>query len=563
MLARSAAQPRLIGARSRTAVTRGFILAVAVSTALLLTLFVDHVQTPLGWAVFAVSFVSIFTNLYQPLLFVRGWFLRRRGAYGMPRPTPVRGSAEGIAFIIASCNEPFEVAKMTFDCAYRAQYSGPREIIVVDNTPDTDDAEFLLWKAYVESHAGRDRTTRVVFRHNPDLAGKKPGNIDLAQKLIANSEYVVFLDVDSSLPLNADLLDRAVGRFQADPWLGVLQFHTVPTNSHFNRLSRAVAVSQHALRLSYLFRSRGGFSMFYGHNAMWRRSLLDVNGSWLEHYRDNVIVTEDLLKTLGVYKHGYTFEYLDVPTGEWVPSSLSALDSMWMRWTYGGLQVLFKYFRPIVTAPGLSFTQRFDLTAMLVGYVTTPLIAPLAFLWFAVFPAAQAAIVTAAVMWLPLVVCAGIMWRAHPGPEGLPVLKRLGDLYAGLFLVEAFILAVQTRAVANFFARKKQGWRVTAKCTEQKPRGLEILRNNRFMVALSGVAMLACVAGWGFCSGFSLSGLVDYSVLALIPAHLLTCVVVFGREVQGADSSVLAAVIDPEPLYADEIRTPVPMGADR
>ena len=236
--------------------------------------------------------------------------------------------------------------------------------------------------------------------------------------------------------------------------LGVLQFHTVPTNNHFNRLSRAVSVAQHALRMTYLMRARGGFAMFYGHNGMWRRSLLDVNGSWLEHYRDNVIVTEDLLKTLGVYTNGYSFEYMNVPTGEWVPSSLKALDSMWMRWTYGGFQVLFKYFRPIVTAKGLSRMQRIDLATMLVSYGTSPLTYPLAFLWFAVLPAAQAALLVSLVLWLPMLLCAGVMWRHHRGADRRPMLKRLGDLYAGMFLVETFILAVQTRAVVNFIAGK-------------------------------------------------------------------------------------------------------------
>lgn len=540
----------------RNVVSGRFLLTVAVITLLVLAVFVQHVDSPVKWVIFTLSVLPIFTTLYNRLLFLKGSVVNRDEVFA-PHPTgSTRTTLPGVALIIASCKEPFEVAKMTFDCAYRARYSGTREIIVVDNTQDTTDVDFRLWKSYVESHAGRDAGIRVVFRHNSDSAGKKPGNIDLAQKLIVDSEYVVFLDVDSSLPLDTDLLDIAVNRFEDDPKLGVLQFHTVPTNNHFNRLSRAVSVAQHALRMTYLMRARGGFAMFYGHNGMWRRSLLDVNGSWLEHYRDNVIVTEDLLKTLGVYTNGYSFEYMNVPTGEWVPSSLKALDSMWMRWTYGGFQVLFKYFRPIVTAKGLSRMQRIDLATMLVSYGTSPLTYPLAFLWFAVLPAAQAALLVSLVLWLPMLLCAGVMWRHHRGADRRPMLKRLGDLYAGMFLVETFILAVQTRAVVNFIAGKKQGWLVTAKGTEDRPRGLEVLTGNRFMVGLSGLTIVALVAGWGHCHGFAASALFGYLVVALIPVQLLLCIVVYGGEVQGADEDVLTAVIDPaglEPVIGEEL----------
>lgn len=536
-------------------VSPGLIATVAALTVGLMALAVPHLDGPAEWLVLAISVLPVFTTLYHRLMFARGYLLHRHRADAPAPGRPVSSRPPAVAFVIASCDEPFEVARMTFDCAYTARYSGTREIIVVDNTVGTGNAEFLLWKAYVESHIGRAEDIRVVFRHNADSAGKKPGNIDLAQRLIAEAEFVVFLDVDSSLPVDTDLLDLAVSRFAADPRLGVLQFHTVPTNNHFNRLSRAVGVAQHALRISYLMRARGGFAMFYGHNAMWRRELLHANGSWLEHYRDNVIVTEDLLKTLGVHAHGYTVDYLNVPTGEWVPSSLRALDSMWMRWTYGGFQVLCKYVRPILTAPGLSRTQRVDLATMLVGYGTTPLVYPLAFVWFAVLPTAVAAVATAAVVWLPQALCAAIMWHRHHGPAGRSAAGRLADLYAGMFLVETFILAVQIRAGVNFIAGRRQGWQVTAKGAEDKPCALATMLGHRFMVALSALSLAAIALGWAW-HGFGAAALVGYAVLALIPLQLLVCLAVFAGQVQGPDEAVAAAVIGAGPVSPVALNAP-------
>ena len=528
----------------RRVVSGRFLLTVAAITGLIVIVFAQNLDAPLKWAVLAISIVPIFTTVYHRLLFLKGWFLHR-DLFSSPRLESARRELPGLALLVASCEEPFEVAKMTFDCAYNARYTGTREVIVVDNSLNIDDAGFRMWKSYVEMHAGRNPRVRITFRHNADSAGKKPGNIDLALKLITNSEYVAFLDVDSSLPLERDLLDFAVNEFLNDPKLGVLQLHTVPTNSHFNRLSRAVAVAQLALRMSSLMRASGGFAMFYGHNAIWRRSLLDMNGPWLEHYRDNVMVTEDLLKTLGVYRHGFVLKYVNAPTGEWVPSSLKSLESMWMRWTYGGFQVLFKYFRPIVTAQSLSFTQRVDLMTMLVGYGTSPLVYPLTFLWFATFSAAQAAVLTFVILWLPPLFCFGIMWRQHGGTQRAPILKRLGDLYAGIFLIETFILAVQTRAAANFIAGKKQGWQVTSKSAQGRPRVHQVLFDNMFLVGLSGLGVAGLIAGWGWFHGFAVNAVVSYAVLALVPVQLIVFVIVYGGQVQGADEDVNAAIIDP------------------
>ncbi|WP_219818853.1 hypothetical protein, partial [Mycobacterium kansasii] len=159
---------------------------------------------------------------------------------------------------------PFEVAKMTFDCAYLTPYHGPREIIVVDNSPDTNSTDFTRWRQYVQSHAEKDNDIRVVFRHNCRKGGLKPGNVDLAQTLIEAAQYVVLIDVDSSLPMHGNFLARAVNEFEQDDRLGVLQFHTMATNDHFNRLTGPVAVAQNALRIEHLIRANGGFAMFYG-----------------------------------------------------------------------------------------------------------------------------------------------------------------------------------------------------------------------------------------------------------------------------------------------------------
>lgn len=520
-----------------------FIVATVGVTALCFYLLLRNGYTPLGWVLVAVSVVPVYATIYEAALFTRA-LLRRRSVPETPLLDSVSLRAPGVAFLIASCEEPFEVARMTFDCAYTAPYVGPREIIVVDNSAAVDSVDYQRWKQYVESHAERDPDIRVVFRYNDDRAGLKPGNIDLGQSLIDSAEYVVFLDVDSSLPMHEDLLARAVNEFERDPQLGVLQFHTVATNAHFNEMTGAVAVIQNLLRIKLLLRASGGFAMFYGHNAMWRRSVLEINGPWLEHYRGNVMITEDLLKSVGVYARGYTSRYLDVRAGEWVPSSLEAMESMWTRWAYGGCQVFSKYARQIVTAKAIPTLVRIDLLMVLMSYAILPLFFPISLLWYLVFPAAQVGLMTFAMLVIPRLLAGWLIHRRYTGELSTSWRRKLWDLYAGLFLLDTFILAVSFRAVLKFVAGSGQGWRVTAKGLEERPSWWQVVRGRVYVIGLAVVLIVALFAGWGLHTGFTPTRLVDYLPLASVAVNLVVFIVVFGRQVRRPEASVEGTTID-------------------
>jgi hypothetical protein len=217
---------------------------------------------------------------------------------------------------------------------------------------------------------------------------------------------------------------------------------------------------------------------------------------------------------------------------------------MWMRWTYGGFQVLSKYFRAIVSAKGLTTTQRIDLVTLIGSYAATPLIFPIVFLWFAVFPPALVATMTFLIIFLPPMLYAGLYWQLDRSAEPRGLIHRAWDLYSGLFVIEAYVFMVQLRAVVNFVAGKKQGWRVTAKSGEDKPRRRDILIDNRYMVTVAAVAIAVLFAVWGYHSGFDHSVLKYHLVVALIPVNLLLCVLVYGGQVQGANDSADEATID-------------------
>jgi len=373
--------------------------------------------------------------------------------------------------------------------------------------------------------------------------GLKPGNLDLAQTLIGEAKYVVFLDVDSSLPLRDRLIERSVVDFESDERLGVLQFHTIATNDHFNSLTGPVAVAQNTLRLLHLLRADGGFAMFYGHNAMWRRSLLDAQGPWLEYYRGNVMVTEDLLKSVGAYTRGYTSRYVDVPTGEWIPSSLDALESMWMRWAYGGFQVLFKYHRGIVKSRNLAPLERLDMLTFMASHLAA-LFYPLSMFWFLFFPPARVGILTFVMIFLPPAISALVISRRYSSELSVSASKKLWDLYAGFFLIQPFILLVGLKGVFNFLVGVKQGWRVTAKHVEDKPSWPQVLARHRYVLGVASAILLTLVAAWGIQTGFSPAELMNYLPPAFISFNLILCVVLYGRQGRSAENYIEGTTID-------------------
>lgn len=537
-----------------------FFLVTLILTGMCFAILLDDIRSVAGWILFALSVIPVYATIYQTILFAKAGLFHRRWARDLPpAPTESGAALPSIAFVIASYQEPFEVAKMTFDCAVSAPYDGPREVVVVDNSHDVDSDDFTRWKEYVESHAGRDERVRVLFRYNDRKGGLKPGNIDLAQSLIENSQYVVLLDIDSSIRMHDDVLTRAVAEFERDDDLGVLQFHTVATNDHFNHLTGPVAVAQNALRIKHLIRADGGFAMFYGHNAMWRRTLLELNGSWLEHYRGNVMVTEDLLKSVGAYSHGYTSRYIDVPTGEWIPSSLDALESMWMRWAYGGFQVLFKYFRRIATTKGLAPMERVDLLTFLVSYGASAVFYPLSVLWFLAFPPGRVGIVTFLMINVPPLVYAWVVHRRYTSELTVSPAKKFWDLYAGFLLIETFVLVVSMRAVFNFLVGVKQGWRVTSKGLEQRPSWWQVLVRNAYVVGLAVAILCGLVAAWGLHTGFAVNlAAASYLPLAFVAVNLLLCVFIFGRQVRRAEASIEGTTIDGYNLR-NEILNEVPL----
>jgi cellulose synthase/poly-beta-1,6-N-acetylglucosamine synthase-like glycosyltransferase len=491
----------------------------------------------------AVMFVIVWIKMYQIIydlklvLFFNNYDSTFDFPSGQRHPT--------ITFIIPSYNEPFEVAKMTFDSIIGIQYSGRKEIVVVDNSRSTNSSDYVQWRNYVENFVSVHTKASVStkFIHNMRADTLKPGNLDLAEKYIDQGEFVVILDVDSTLPTNAKLLEKAIAEFLIDPCLGFLQFKMKATNSHFNKLTRAVAASQDLHRLRLTGRGFGGFKVFEGHNGMWRRSVLEMVGRWTDYCRGNIVITEDILKSAQVYSSEFYGKSINIETGEWIPSSLNALEGMWMRWTYGTSQVLFKYFKNIYRGKA-TMIEKFDVSYHVLHHFTQGFILPIIILLQLTLPGVLTNSFLLAVYFLPQVVAATTIFTKSIHKLKLPFLTKIRCLYHGYFLVETFIMSTQLRGSINFLLGVSQGWKTTEKGIERPSNWKNILAGKFFHLILGAGLIASSMISWLFYFDMQFSKLFWVMLPAFIGINLIMCVFTFGQAGRKDHNHISTAVID-------------------
>lgn len=505
-----------------------------------------------------VMFCLVWNKMYQVLYDLK-LLLFFNDKYDLNMAFPAGKEYPTITFILPSYQEPFKVAKMTFDSIVNAPYKGRKEIIVVDNSKDASSDDFMKLKNYVQEynalHPLENINAKFIYNNRRDTL--KPGNLDLAEKFIEEGEFVVILDVDSSLPVTGNLLERAVTEFVTDSKLGFLQFSMRATNCHFNNLTRSVAASQDLHRLRLTSRSYGGYKIFEGHNGMWRKTVLDKVGAWTDYYKGNIMITEDILKSAQVYSNGYYGKSLCIKTGEWVPSSLNALESMWMRWTYGTSQVLFKYFKEIYSSK-VSILEKFDISFHVLHHFAHGFIIPMAILLQGFLPGVLTTAFLISVYILPQLVGAITIYFRSINKLDVPFAKKIAYLYGGYFLVDTFIMSTQLRSSFNFLAGIPQGWKVTEKGIENSQAWTDLLRNKLFHVIVATVALTVCGVSWLVNYNLDPSKLVHFSVLAFMAVNLLLSIVIFGKEGRSVDNNVETAVIDVIEVSRDQKEMLVP-----
>jgi len=441
--------------------------------------------------------------------------LPRRGSSGAGLP--------GVSIVIASRHEPFNVAKMTFDSAIDLEYpEGGKEIIVVDNS-DRGHQDYVSWRSYVESFGEngifRKSGLRVVFIHREGTEGYKPRNLDIALSHV-RLETVLYLDVDSTLM--EDSLLRALPLFQWDSKLAFVQLHALPSNAKFkSKLSTYHALQNYFLRFGTAYLANTSHALFYGHNAIWRTSVLREIGDSLEYHRGEPVVAEDLSMTLRASFKGYYGSGAWVYSGEWVPESLRESESMWLRWTVGTFQVFSRHRQGIKQ---LKNTRPIECTGWLhhCGSLVAYGLAPC---FFAIGVALNVPLLMflAVLSMVPEIINAVYAVAKLP-LGGMSTIQKIRYCYGGSVVLGSFLNWVRLKGLCRYIVGQKQGWVPTGKSSSGSISWVAVAKE-RWGFILYGAWCLSWSAFW---LGSGAPGIFQSILLSLAGLHGLNSLVALG-----------------------------------
>lgn len=448
------------------------LILSTITSAFLFTLFrhqpfnaaLSILFTPL-WFVFYVE-----TSLFCSRLKLREKLL-------VPAISTNPSNLPSVAVIIASRNEPFDVAKLTFQSALSLSYpDNKKQVIVVDNS-DVDFEDYILWRnhvlCYAEGGQKEASENQVKFIHRTGTDGYKPRNLDIALAHV-HSDLILYLDIDSTM--HNDSLLRLAPILLRDKRVAYIQTQALPTNfSNNSVLSMANCVQGHKLRFDSVFLAHTSHTLFYGHNAIWRTSVVREIGNCLEHLDDQAIVTEDLSMSFRACLKGYRGIGTWCTSGEWVPESLSDVESMWLRWTFGTYQVYQRYSHLLLSKSSMSINEvigwgyHFFILLMgglmplliLIGLVTQSKVLALICLTDSITHIIQIMVSTTKIS----------LGNMRP-------VKKFLVCYCGTFLLSSFINWTKLKGLTRFVLKQKQGWKPTGKTASTRSPIIQTLKDH-------------------------------------------------------------------------------------
>ena len=221
----------------------------------------------------------------------------------------------------------------------------------------------------------------VGYITRPDNKHAKAGNINHALKHISADYFAIF---DADFVPQRNFLMRTLGFFE-DEGVGIVQVPHAFYNHdpmQVNLALRKTLPDDQRFFFEAIMPSRDGWSAAFccGSNSVTRRAAMRKAGDALP----TGSITEDMLLTLVMFRHGYITRYLcERLAFGLAPESIKAFFVQRQRWARGAIQMLYLSEGPL--GPGLSFIHR--LLFLPTHWFTqsmlclTSIITPLIFLW--------------------------------------------------------------------------------------------------------------------------------------------------------------------------------------
>lgn len=273
---------------------------------------------------------------------------------------------------IPTYNEPLQVLEKTITGALCLDYPNFKLWVL-------DDGRRSWLKDYCDAKG-------VGYLTRRDNSHAKAGNINHALTM-TDAEFVAVFDADF-IP-QSNFLIRTLGFFE-DPKIGIVQvphafYNHDPMQANLS-LGKALPHDQ-SFFFEAIMPSRDAWNTAFccGSNSVVRRAALQAAGGGLP----TESVTEDILLTLNLLRHGYVTRYLNERLAYGLaPESLNAFFVQRQRWARGGIQIMYLAAGPF--GRGLNFVQRIMFLPMhwlsQSPAFMLALIAPLVFFWTGILP---------------------------------------------------------------------------------------------------------------------------------------------------------------------------------
>jgi len=260
------------------------------------------------------------------------------------------------------------------------------------------------------------------------------------------------------------------------------------TNSNVNFFAKICSILQNMIRYLNEFNGQFGYCNFQGHNAIWSMKALHEIGPWLEMHRGETMVIEDVAAAFRCYAHGFYSKSIFIDSGEWVPMSLKEFESMWMRWSYGGMQIFSKYMVTICKSRKVGLKVKLDMLYLIFKLAASMF--PILSLFCVIYPQNSPLLI---ILVLLTLLPSTVLMFSHYLNIGVGyskfTFKAILDLYLAYFVLATFVLWCSIKAEVNYYMRKKQGWKPTSKAQEKSESWLMIFRRNfgKVLFSLIGI----------------------------------------------------------------------------
>jgi cellulose synthase (UDP-forming) len=324
------------------------------------------------WTCLVVELLVIFDSLVSLLMMSRRADRSREADAHAERLRKIPASRlPTVDLLIPTYNEELEILERTIVGAKAIDYPNARVWVLDDGRRD--------WLEKFCARKGVGYLRRADNRH------AKAGNINHALRH-TDGEFVAIFDADF-VP-HRDFLYRTLGFFE-DPRIGIVQtpqrfFNPDPVQ--LNLGAPRLLPEEQRFFFDRVLPSRDAWDAAFccGSNCVIRRAALELIGGI-----PTGSVTEDVLTTLALLRHGYVTRYLNEKLALGLSAeSLRAFFVQRQRWCRGGVQLLFLRAGPL--GPGLDFIKRllFFPSYWLIQLPATLFLAlmPIVYLWTGVPP---------------------------------------------------------------------------------------------------------------------------------------------------------------------------------